>query len=187
MPPGHHVPGRPPIPARQLAALYAERWEIEAVFADLKPHQRGAKAVLSSKTPDRVLQQIWAHLLVHHTPRELMLETATARQLDPGRVSFTETLRSARRSVTLTTPVTRPKTSHSPVCAPFTIERTPNRMENPPMARATRVATSMATTQNGAEDGERQNRPVPEHAPWGELWCSMQAGEYRWRGGLHEE
>ncbi|MDN3029299.1 IS4 family transposase [Streptomyces sp. S.PB5] len=89
-------------PARQLAALYQERWEAEAVFAELKTHQRGARVVLTSKTSDGVLQQIWAHLLVHHALRELMVRTAATRGLDPDRVSFTETLRSARRSVTLT-------------------------------------------------------------------------------------
>jgi IS4 transposase len=89
-------------PARQLAALYQERWEAEAVFAELKTHQRGAHVVLTSKTPDGVLQQIWAHLLVHHALRELMVRTAATRGLDADRVSFTETLRSARRSVTVT-------------------------------------------------------------------------------------
>lgn len=89
-------------PARQLAALYRERWEIESVFAEIKTHQRGTRVVLSSKTPDGVRQQIWAHLLVHHALRELMLRTAATRGLDPDRVSFTETLRSARRSVTVT-------------------------------------------------------------------------------------
>ncbi|MFF3891588.1 IS4 family transposase [Streptomyces sp. NPDC001914] len=89
-------------PARQMAALYRERWEIESVFAEIKTCQRGAKVVLSSKTPDGVLQQIWAHLMVHHALRELMLRTAATRQLDPDRISFTETLRSARRSVTVT-------------------------------------------------------------------------------------
>ncbi|SEE87858.1 Transposase DDE domain-containing protein [Streptomyces sp. Ag109_O5-10] len=89
-------------PARQLAALYQERWEAEAVFAELKTHQRGARVVISSKTPEGVLQQIWAHLLVHHALRELMVRTAATRSLDPDQVSFTETLRSARRSVTVT-------------------------------------------------------------------------------------
>nr|WP_168504108.1 transposase [Streptomyces sp. S1D4-11]QIY92979.1 transposase [Streptomyces sp. S1D4-11] len=89
-------------PARQLAALHRERWEIESVFAEIKTQQRGARVVLSSKTPAGVLQQIWAHLLVHHALRELMLRTAATRQLDPDRVSFTETLRSARSSVTVT-------------------------------------------------------------------------------------
>ncbi|WTW23292.1 transposase [Streptomyces sp. NBC_00019] len=89
-------------PARQLAALYQERWEAEAVFAELKTHQRGARIVLTSKTPDGILQQIWAHLLVHHALRELMVRTAATRSLDPDLISFTETLRSARRSVTIT-------------------------------------------------------------------------------------
>ncbi|MEU7203587.1 IS4 family transposase [Streptomyces sp. NPDC045470] len=89
-------------PARQLAALYHERWEAEAVFAELKTHQRGARTVLSSKAPDGVVQQIWAHLLVHRALRELMWRTAATQHLDPDRISFTETLRSARRSVTVT-------------------------------------------------------------------------------------
>jgi Transposase DDE domain. len=89
-------------PARQPAAPYQERWEAEAVFAELKTHQRGARTVLSSKTPDGVVQQIWAHLLVHHALRELMARTAATRGLDADRTSFTDPLRSARRSVTVT-------------------------------------------------------------------------------------
>ncbi|MER6958691.1 hypothetical protein [Streptomyces sp. NPDC000618] len=48
------------------------------------------------------MQQIWAHLLVHHALRELMVRTAATRGVDADRISFTETLRSARRSVTVT-------------------------------------------------------------------------------------
>jgi hypothetical protein len=91
-----------PYPARQLAALYQERWEAEPVFAELKTPQRGARIVLTSKTPDGVLQQIWAYLLVHQALRELMVRTAATRGLDPDLISFTETLRSARRSGTVT-------------------------------------------------------------------------------------
>ncbi|WEH12322.1 hypothetical protein [Streptomyces sp. VNUA24] len=76
--------------------------QIESVFAEIKTHQRGPRVVLSSKTPEGTRQQIWAHLLVHYALRELMLRTAAPRGLDPDRVSFTETLRSARRSVTVT-------------------------------------------------------------------------------------
>ncbi|MFF3276039.1 hypothetical protein ACFYWU_34660 [Streptomyces chrestomyceticus] len=53
--------------------------------------------MLASKTPDGVCRQIRAHLLVHRALRELMPETAAARRLNPDRISFTETLRSARR------------------------------------------------------------------------------------------
>jgi hypothetical protein len=89
-------------PARQLAALYRERWEIESVFAEIKTHQRGARVVLSSKTPEGVRQQIWAHLLVHHALRELMLRTAATRGLDPGPSSvMVDTLRDHAASVSL--------------------------------------------------------------------------------------
>ncbi|QIY60105.1 IS4 family transposase [Streptomyces sp. RPA4-5] len=87
-------------PAAELAALYHRRWEIESVLGEIKTHQRGAKVVLSSKTPDGVRQQIWAHLLVHHALRVLMWRTAAAHQTAPDRLSFTDTLRAARRSVT---------------------------------------------------------------------------------------
>ncbi|MFF4484368.1 hypothetical protein ACH4TQ_49185 [Streptomyces sp. NPDC021218] len=89
-------------PARHPAALYCERWEAESVFAEIKTHQRGARVVLSSKTPDGSRQQVWAHLPVHHALRELMLRAAATGSLDPDRVSLTETLRSARRSMTVT-------------------------------------------------------------------------------------
>ncbi|WP_050511761.1 transposase [Streptomyces rimosus] len=69
-------------PARELAGLYRKRWEIESVLGEIKTHQRGAGVVLSSRTPDAVRQQIWAHLLVHHALRELMAITAAARGIE---------------------------------------------------------------------------------------------------------
>ena len=88
-------------PAAELAALYARRWEIESAFDEIKTHQRGPRVVLASKTPDGVRQQIWAHLLVHHALRSLMSRTAAVHGIDPDRLSFTDTLRAARRSVTV--------------------------------------------------------------------------------------
>ncbi|MGI5372730.1 transposase [Streptomyces sp. CA-251387] len=87
-------------PGAELAALYHQRWEIESVLGEIKTHQRGAKVVLSSKTPDGIRQQICAHLLVHDALRVLMCRTAAARGADPDRLSFTDTLRATRRSVT---------------------------------------------------------------------------------------
>jgi hypothetical protein len=89
-------------PARELAALYHERWEAESVLGEIKTYQRGPGVVLSSKTPDGVRQQIWAHLLVHHAIRALMCRSAAAAGVDPDRLSFTDTLRAVRRSVTAT-------------------------------------------------------------------------------------
>ena len=42
-------------PADDLANAYAQRWEIESRFDELKSHQRGPGIVLRSKTPDGVL------------------------------------------------------------------------------------------------------------------------------------
>lgn len=86
-------------PGPELAALYTERWEIETTFKELKTQQIGAGTVLTSKTPDGILQQIWGHLLVHYALRVHMLEAARANTdaLDPDRLSFTTCLRAARR------------------------------------------------------------------------------------------
>jgi hypothetical protein len=86
-------------PARELALAYAQRWEIEAVFDELKTHQRGARTVLRSKSPDLVLQEIWGHLCCHYAIRTLMLEAADAATVDPDRVSFVTALRIVRRSI----------------------------------------------------------------------------------------
>jgi len=89
-------------PARELAALYTQRWEEETTLAEIKSYQRGAGVVLSSKTPEGVRQQVWAHLLVHQALRALMCRTARTTGVDCDRLSFTDTLRTARRSVTTT-------------------------------------------------------------------------------------
>ncbi|MGW1365281.1 IS4 family transposase [Streptomyces chartreusis] len=49
-------------PAAELAALYAERWEAENTFAELKTSQIGHDRPLPSKSPELVRQELWAHL-----------------------------------------------------------------------------------------------------------------------------
>jgi hypothetical protein len=41
-------------PARELIALYHERWEIELVIDEIKTHERAQRKVLRSKTPEGV-------------------------------------------------------------------------------------------------------------------------------------
>ncbi|AQW48308.1 transposase [Streptomyces hygroscopicus] len=86
-------------PARELAVLYHERWEIESLLDELKVHQAGARSVLRSKTPDGVEQEVHGMLLVHHALRQLAHLAARSRRVDPDRVSFTRTLHAARRQV----------------------------------------------------------------------------------------
>jgi hypothetical protein len=79
-----------------------QRWEEETALDELKTHQRGPGLVLAStsKTPDGVRQQVWAHLLVHHALRAPGCRTAQTAGVGRGRFSFTDTLRAVRRSVT---------------------------------------------------------------------------------------
>lgn len=86
-------------PAAELAALYHQRWELEGALDELKTHQRGPRAVLRSKTPDGVEQEVYAHLLVHYAIRALMHQAALDADLDPDRLSFTRSLRIVRRQL----------------------------------------------------------------------------------------
>jgi hypothetical protein len=87
-------------PAAELAALYAQRWEIENTLDEIKNHQGGPRLVLRSQHPAGVEQEIFAFLLVHHALRDLMHQAALDSGHDPDRISFTRTLRIARRHVT---------------------------------------------------------------------------------------
>ncbi len=86
-------------PAAELAALYAQRWEIESIFDELKTHQRGPRVILRSRTPDGVYQEAWGYLCVHYALRALIHTAAGHRDIDPDRISFTKALHAARRSV----------------------------------------------------------------------------------------
>ncbi len=86
-------------PARELAVLYTERWEIETALAELKTTQRGPRQVLRSKSPELVAQEVWAHLLVHYALRQVMHTAALEADLDPDRLSFIASLRVVRRQV----------------------------------------------------------------------------------------
>ena len=50
-------------PAKELAALYHERWEIETALDELKTHLRGSGTVLRSKRPDLVCQEFYGFLM----------------------------------------------------------------------------------------------------------------------------
>jgi len=75
-------------PAKELAALYHERWEIETALDELKTHLRGAQIVLRSKTPELVRQEFYGLLMAHFAIRGLMHEAALGADEDPDRLSF---------------------------------------------------------------------------------------------------
>jgi hypothetical protein len=84
-------------PAKELAALYHERWEIETALDELKTHLRGAQIVLRSKTPELVEQEFWGLLMAHYAIRGLMHEAALKADEDPDRLSFLHSVRVVQR------------------------------------------------------------------------------------------
>ena len=84
-------------PAKELAALYHERWEIETALDELKTHLRGAQIVLRSKTPELVKQEFYGLLMAHFAIRGLMHEAALRADEDPDRLSFLHAVRVVQR------------------------------------------------------------------------------------------
>ena len=66
-------------PAAELAGLYGERWEFEATLDELKTHQRGPRAVLRSKSPEGVRQEVYGFFCTHYAIRALMPRWPTTR------------------------------------------------------------------------------------------------------------
>ncbi len=86
-------------PARELAALYAERWEVEISIRELKISQGRPHVVLRSRKPDGVLQELYGFAAVHYTIRWLLHQAALEHDIDPDRLSFTSALRAMRRKL----------------------------------------------------------------------------------------
>jgi len=84
-------------PAKELAALYHERWEIETALDELKTHLRGAPIVLRSKTPELVQQEFYGLLMAHFAIRGLMHEAALQANQDPDQLSFVHAVHVVQR------------------------------------------------------------------------------------------
>jgi hypothetical protein len=79
-------------PAKELVALYHERWEVELVYDEQKTHQNPWRVTkptdLRSQTPLGVLQELYALSLGHFVVRSMMATAAAVENLDPDRLSF---------------------------------------------------------------------------------------------------
>ncbi len=85
-------------PALELATVYHERWEVEAVFDELKTHLLQRRRVLRSKTADLVRQEFYGWVLTHYAVRWMMHQAATEHQLAPRSLSFTANAQLLRRA-----------------------------------------------------------------------------------------
>ena len=79
--------------------MYHERWEVETTYDEVKTHILGPGAVLRSKTPDLVLQEVHGVMLAHYAVRCLIHEAARKVDEDPDHLSFVHAVRVVRRRV----------------------------------------------------------------------------------------
>jgi hypothetical protein len=86
-------------PARELAELYHDRWQIETAIGAFKSQLKGDGVVLRSKTPDGAEQELWALLCAYHAIRDLICAAAALAEKDPLRISFVNALDAVRGPV----------------------------------------------------------------------------------------
>jgi hypothetical protein len=86
-------------PAKDLAVLYHERWDVEGFLKQIKSVQLNHEKVFRSKSPDGVRQEFWAHLTVHYATMCVQLDAADQAKLDPDRISHKNTVRIIRSRV----------------------------------------------------------------------------------------
>ncbi len=75
-------------PAMELAEIYHRRWEMEAVFDELKTHLLQRRRVLRSKTPELVRQEFYAWVLMHYTVRWVLHQGAARHRIPHEDLSF---------------------------------------------------------------------------------------------------
>lgn len=80
-------------PAKELIALYHERWETEIGYDELKTHLLDRQEAIRSKTPTGVRQELWGIALAYNLVRVEMERVAVEADVPPTRISFVASLR----------------------------------------------------------------------------------------------
>lgn len=83
-------------PAKEIVALYHERWEMELGYDEVKTDLLERQEAIRSKTPSGVAQELWAIALVYNLVRLEMERVAAEAGVAPTRISFVMALRLIR-------------------------------------------------------------------------------------------
>ena len=75
-------------PAKELIALYHERWELEIAYDEMKTHMLERQETIRSKTPSGVRQELWGIALAYNLVRLEMERVAAEAKVPPTRISF---------------------------------------------------------------------------------------------------
>src|SRR6266498_2185760 len=132
-------------PARRIAAVYAERWQVELAYYRIKVTLRGPGTVLRGQTPALARQEVWGLLVVYNALCDLATRAAVGLGVDPDEISFVAVLRRTRTQIDADTALTVAIAAHpatEPVDnAPAPALRT-NDVPNEPARSATRSTSS---------------------------------------------
>ena len=79
-------------PAKELVALYHERWECELAYDELKTHMLRREEAIRSRTPDGVRQELWGIAIAYNLVRLEMEQAANEAGVPPTRISFVNAL-----------------------------------------------------------------------------------------------
>lgn len=79
-------------PAKELIALYHERWETEIGYDELKTHLLDRLETIRSRTPAGVRQELWGIALAYNLVRVEMERVAAEAGVPPTRISFVASL-----------------------------------------------------------------------------------------------
>ena len=79
-------------PAKELIALYHERWELELAYDELKTHMLERQEAIRSRTVEGVHQELWGIAIAYNLVRVEMERAAKELGVPPTRISFTAAL-----------------------------------------------------------------------------------------------
>jgi len=141
-------------PARQVAACYARRWQVETAFLHLKKTVRAAGRALRGRSPELARQEAWALLLVHNMIAGMAARAAAAAGTSLAAVSFTAVLALVRDHVTAAARCQH--CGRRPAGAPGPLALLTQAIAAQPLARENRKRTS------GRTRTERQKQATEE-------------------------
>jgi hypothetical protein len=87
-------------PAREIAELYAQRWQIEIAFLHLNATVRGSRRELRGQSPALARQEAWGLLLIHNITATAVARAAVQAGTDPKLIPFAPALAIIRDRVT---------------------------------------------------------------------------------------
>jgi hypothetical protein len=130
-------------PAREIAMLYAQRWQIEIAFLHLKAAVRGGRRELRGQSPALARQEAWGLLLIHNLVATAVARAAVRAGAGPRLIPFAPALALIRDRVTAD--ACCPHCGRRPVPAKSQVSALINDIAGLPRHRAGRQRTSPRT------------------------------------------